>query len=50
MVTAIIPGLDILQSYSKLASHRVKDIGLESAIAVWTSVIALKITHTDLSV
>ena len=48
MIMATIPEIDILQSCSGHASHWVKDIEFESVIAVWASVFALKITHTQL--
>ena len=48
MVRATKPGFGILQSCSNLAPHWVKGIKLESVIAVWASVFAVKITHAQL--
>ena len=42
MVKAPKTGLDMLQLCNNLASHWVEDIDIESAIAVWASVFALK--------
>lgn len=41
-------GLDIFQSCNVLAFNWVKNIELESVIAVWAPIFALKITHTQL--
>ena len=48
MVKETKPGLDNLQLCSGYACHWVKDIEFESAIAVWATVFALKITHAQL--
>ena len=48
MAKATKPGLDILKSCGGHASHWVKDIEFESAIAVWASAFALKTAHIQL--
>ena len=50
MVYATKPGLDILQSCCVLATHWVKEVEFESAIAIWASVFTFKITHDQLVV
>ena len=50
MVKATKAGLYILQSCSIFASHSVKDVEIESVIAVLASIFALKIGHVQLVV
>ena len=50
MIKETKQGPDTLQLCNDLVSHWVKNINFESVIAVWTSVLALKITQTQLIV